>query len=430
MNSTLAPEASPSPAPAIPKKKTPLNSPKSTPGVSRLPIWKRSNAVRTSWRTRTKKAIKKTAAEKRLARARNRKEREEYAEERQKARDWLQAHAEHLRTRFGKRTVEWYLEDMLQQRRMDKQRRRVNPWNAYLAQEGKRINSERAVQGLERLSLNDLVAQVKPVWQAMTPAKKEEATIEAIPSLKEVRDMKTTSMHNVAIHAFNDVRANVQAMEEASIALHARTRAIGFSLWVRSSDCALNAPYSYATCTKAEEFFNNVYGTSLSEISTKFEAFCLSGMEGIKKSNAKELLELKAKTRVIIESKLAEAAGVDKIRMVYATFGQQITAKYGLVIEHWPLPRFCCPSDVGSAMEVNLLYTAWKTETTKFRKLSAAELDAWFAVRAEAAATAAITTTPAPATTPTAVPAPSETAAIITANPATADPGAALLTQT
>ncbi|KDQ10068.1 hypothetical protein BOTBODRAFT_640759 [Botryobasidium botryosum FD-172 SS1] len=405
MNADIPSSVSQPLTPTISRK----NPSKSQQGVKCLASQKTStNIPRKKHRTRTKSVSQKTPTEKRIAAAKRQKERQEYVQERQVGREKMQAHAEYLHTKFGAHSVTWYMEDMLQQYRLDKQKRGVNCWNAYVAQETKRINEEREGQGATRLSLEAVVKEIQPEWNAMTKDERKAATVDAVAEIEETREMKLLAVQNLPINAFNDVRANVQAMENASTALHARTGAIGLSLWVRSKDCALNAPYSYTTCGKAEEFLNNVYGVTVAEFSSKFEAYCLSGMEGVKKSNAKELLELKVKTRVLIEAKLATAAGVDKVRMVYGNFGQHVTAKYGLVIDNWPLPRFCSPSDIGSAMEVNILFNAWKNDVAKFRKLSPSELAAWFAARAQdsvvaaaAPPAAANSATPAPVTTPT-----------------------------
>lgn len=68
--------------------------------------------------------------------------------------------------------------------------------------------------------------------------------------------------------------------------------------------------------------------------------------------------------------------------MIYATFGDSITAKYGVVVEHWPLPKFCPPSDLGTIAEVRVLFNALTHNLTQFRKLSDAEMTAWLGARA------------------------------------------------
>jgi hypothetical protein len=63
--------------------------------------------------------------------------------------------------------------------------------------------------------------------------------------------------------------------------------------------------------------------------------------------------------------------------MYYQNFDSRVTLAYGVIIEGWPLPKFCCPSDVGSFTEVQLLYESWKSGATRFRKLSDSEFKAW-----------------------------------------------------
>lgn len=63
--------------------------------------------------------------------------------------------------------------------------------------------------------------------------------------------------------------------------------------------------------------------------------------------------------------------------MNYANFGDSITRKYGVVIEHWPLPTFCSPSDIKTRNEVSVLFNAWSSGTARFRRLSNEEWEAW-----------------------------------------------------
>jgi hypothetical protein len=64
-------------------------------------------------------------------------------------------------------------------------------------------------------------------------------------------------------------------------------------------------------------------------------------------------------------------------RMYYQNFDKSITAKYGVVVENWALPKFCNPSEIHSQNEVKVLLNALQSGATRFRKLSAAELEEW-----------------------------------------------------
>jgi hypothetical protein len=63
--------------------------------------------------------------------------------------------------------------------------------------------------------------------------------------------------------------------------------------------------------------------------------------------------------------------------MYYTNFDQKITAKYQVVCNGWPLSKFCSPSDLRSRNEVEILYNAWKSDTTYFRRLTDEEWTQW-----------------------------------------------------
>jgi hypothetical protein len=72
-------------------------------------------------------------------------------------------------------------------------------------------------------------------------------------------------------------------------------------------------------------------------------------------------------------------------RMYYTNFDTNITAKYGVVLENWPLSKFCCPGDINSRNELRVLFHAWETDSTRFRRLSDAEFEDWETSRFNAA---------------------------------------------
>lgn len=63
--------------------------------------------------------------------------------------------------------------------------------------------------------------------------------------------------------------------------------------------------------------------------------------------------------------------------MYYGSFNINITAKYGVICKRWPLPNFVSPADLKTRNEVEILFHAWSTNTTTFRRLTNAELDEW-----------------------------------------------------
>jgi hypothetical protein len=69
--------------------------------------------------------------------------------------------------------------------------------------------------------------------------------------------------------------------------------------------------------------------------------------------------------------------------MYYSGFDDRITKHYGIIIDHWPLPTFCSPSDLKTVNEVQILYNAFDTGATNFRKLSSEELEKFCVEQAE-----------------------------------------------
>ena len=56
--------------------------------------------------------------------------------------------------------------------------------------------------------------------------------------------------------------------------------------------------------------------------------------------------------------------------MYYRKFDTSITNRYGIIIVNWPLPMFQLPRKFNSAISLRVLYDAWKTGTTYFKKLT------------------------------------------------------------
>lgn len=71
--------------------------------------------------------------------------------------------------------------------------------------------------------------------------------------------------------------------------------------------------------------------------------------------------------------------------MIYHNFDDAITAKHGIVLENWPLAKFCNPSQIGSRNEIDIVYQAFRSGTARFRKLSNEEWEKWSETRFQAA---------------------------------------------
>jgi len=65
------------------------------------------------------------------------------------------------------------------------------------------------------------------------------------------------------------------------LALHARTGTETVLLAVRNSKDHYNPPYAFGTSVRVSEFFNLAVRETMPDFAVRFEAFCLSGVQGI-----------------------------------------------------------------------------------------------------------------------------------------------------
>jgi hypothetical protein len=89
------------------------------------------------------------------------------------------------------------------------------------------------------------------------------------------------------------------------------------------------------------------------------------------------LASLKKEATALILQKASEAYGRTIPKMHYVGFDEAITLKYGLILEHWPLPSFRSPANLTIMNDIRILLNAFKSGATKFRKLSNDEYEAF-----------------------------------------------------
>ncbi|KZT10311.1 uncharacterized protein LAESUDRAFT_644894, partial [Laetiporus sulphureus 93-53] len=124
--------------------------------------------------------------------------------------------------------------------------------------------------------------------------------------------------------------------------------------------------------------------TSVENYVVHMEGFMISGIEGtllfhmlilVIGNHVQQTLQLKARISKLV---LAKAISLVPIKcMVYQNFEENITAKYHLTIINYLLKRFCCPSDISSKSELELLLHAWKSGATYWEYLSDEEFRQW-----------------------------------------------------
>ena len=122
-----------------------------------------------------------------------------------------------------------------------------------------------------------------------------------------------------------------------------------------------------------------------------------------------QVIDMKRKVKELINSKLREcvknapscffglmmhpdecAQPTKVARINYVDFETSMTERHGIVCENWPLPNFCAPGSINSLPELEVLYRAWSTGITTFRRLSPEEWHRFKEVRTQQRLQAAI----------------------------------------
>ncbi|PSR94370.1 hypothetical protein PHLCEN_2v4455 [Hermanssonia centrifuga] len=352
----------------------------------------RTTLGRKAWRRKQKQSLTPSEKKKRAAERHTiKKSLNEAIEEAQAEVKML---ARGLFERFNIHNERWFYEKLMQKAKSNDNEREVNRWNAYIFKEKKRrLTGEygsylavfdsppaltEAGEDGPRPKAHELAKELKINWKAMTLEEQRAETEEAVEELKQQREMKKLSVQNVAINAFHDVRANLQVVEHHLDALYARTGTEVLLFAVRSNFEHYARPYTYSTSERVKDFFQMSFDCDVGDYARQFETYCLSGAKGTATNYVQELSELKRLTSKLIFEKFEDVARPDKVsRMHYHNFDAHVTDRLGIVIENWPLKKFCAPGELNSRPELEVLNGAWASGATKFRRLTLQELAAW-----------------------------------------------------
>ncbi|KAL4259839.1 hypothetical protein AB1N83_008624 [Pleurotus pulmonarius] len=287
------------------------------------------------------------------------------------------AKAELLRETHGRRSVERYYEDLIKFCHVDKSKRKISSWNAFLHQESKKFPNDTVPDGTSRATAADHARVLKEKWKGMTPDERLAVTADARESLQVQRDNKQQGERQTAFSAFHDARKVIERMQHDLHALSCRS-GVETALFVsRSSQDHHYKPLAYCSSDAVAGFFTFYFKQSPPELACRMEGYILSGVDGAVRKHTNNILDLKKRTVNLIMSKLREAARFEVARMYYSNFDENITAKYGVKVIGWPLDKFCSPSDLTSRVEVLLLFRAWESGTARFYKMTTQELEDW-----------------------------------------------------
>ncbi|KAG1850258.1 hypothetical protein C8R48DRAFT_778233 [Suillus tomentosus] len=308
--------------------------------------------VRKPWRRSSRPHVKRSAAEKSAARKRRKEFCTEYSAALAAARDREQAIQ--LREKFGHHSVDYYYETIMQQSRKTHANDALPP-------------------GTERQKAPAMMKDLSERWKDMS---KDEH--EAIMEDAEL------SQRNIAVSSFQDGKRTLASIDHKLAALNARTGMEIIVLAGHSDVDHFNQPHVFHT-ERARNFFTACLKSSVHDIAFRLEGFCVAGVKGLARMHIEEVIQLKRQISELVLKKLQTVAAPQKVsRMYYQNFDTNITARYCIIIENWPLTKFRAPGDISSRNELSVLYRAWESDAARFRHPTNTEFELleedWFQV--------------------------------------------------
>ncbi|KAK7689641.1 hypothetical protein QCA50_007434 [Cerrena zonata] len=257
---------------------------------------------------------------------------------------------------FGFDAFHWY-HHMMQNARIAKGERKVNRWNAFVALILAQINAA-LPEGVpkKKASDPDVAPALKMMWDSMSEEERDKFTSPRVQEMKEAWEIRDTMKHDTTIAAFHDIRTTLLSLENQIKNLYLRTGLEVLMFAVRSSDEHYNRPFVLSTSDKGTSFFQTCFNQLPSVWVTRFEAYCLLGIDGLKSMQAVEVSRLKAAcSALILEQVRTVAAPANIPKMHYQDFDEHFTQRHHLIYENWPIPSFCTPHKLGLT-ELRTLY--------------------------------------------------------------------------
>ncbi|EIW73884.1 hypothetical protein CONPUDRAFT_160605 [Coniophora puteana RWD-64-598 SS2] len=324
------------------------------PQLGKYPAKSRTTKARRPYRWRSKPTFKTTPAQRKALAIRRKSFRLQYRDALKECRSKIRDMAKKLRERFGKHSEDHYYREILQDSRLVRHARKISRWNVYQRQEMKRLNSEQ-MPGQKRKNAGALVAGIAQAWKVLTPEEKVAFTDPLMADMQENRDNKELAAHNAPLAAFQDTDKTTKSIASELRKLHVRTGDEVILIVARSNVDHYNEAYTFTT-PRVKGFVDSSLNTSIQNLATRFEGYCISGV------------------------KVDATAPCKPPRMFYTNFDIHITDKYHTLLENWPAARFISPSDMNSH-ELDVVFNAFATGLTFFRRMSDEEYQQWAKLR-------------------------------------------------
>ncbi|KAH7917654.1 hypothetical protein BV22DRAFT_1135233 [Leucogyrophana mollusca] len=286
----------------------------------------------------------------------------------QEAQDIAQAH---------RRSLKWTRSQLFLKSRMLQQRRRVNPWNAFLMAKLREENEGRSSG--ERVKLTQFITNNRDkllrAYAKLTPADKRVLELDVLAARQA--KLKATRANPKALR--HDVNATFTSMDREWRASCARTGAEGFYIAVRGSIEDFAEPKIFFT-EKAEKFAKAVLDLEPRNLALKLESWVISGLNVPSTSNRQRPLnKLVSECRTHIQEEfeciLIKKKKFGNYKMNYDNYEKKIVEAHGVALVGWPSGRVRNPGRLGGRAAAEQLLNALVNEKCYWVILSDEELE-------------------------------------------------------
>ncbi|KAK1225162.1 hypothetical protein PQX77_011906 [Marasmius sp. AFHP31] len=299
-----------------------------------------------------------------------------------KIRRYIRTKCTGLATKYKRKQT--YFLDMVYQGgvRLTKPKNETNNFNAFKSV----IAYERRQAGLPPMTILQIQKEYRPQYDALD----KEGMDDILEKYKLIQDkekreqIKRPSMKEKTA----DVASSLSSVAGIFQGLKTRVGVDAVALVVKNRTEDFMTPQWIVTDARIMEYLRViVWGWDPVHIGQRIEAFAVAGCDitAVCKTTKEQAELLKKAITRLVQDALDDACGTTNLVMQYERFDHLITLKYRVVIEGWPAGlEFQCPSKFhGDTNKLLPLHEAWKSGSTRFRKLTPDEFKEWTATRAK-----------------------------------------------
>ncbi|KZT06701.1 uncharacterized protein LAESUDRAFT_652866, partial [Laetiporus sulphureus 93-53] len=127
---------------------------------------------------------------------------------------------------------------------------------------------------------------------------------------------------------------------------------------MRSTPESYRSLHVFYTNDCLSDFIEFTMKSSVADFSARMDGYVLSGVDALIKQKLSKSRFIHS--ALMLTSLIEEASPCPVVQLTYVNFETNVMIPYWMLIKGWPLSKFCCPSNIGTCMEVQLCLTAWE----------------------------------------------------------------------